>query len=431
MTKLHQICLLCFLSLVAPLESAFPPSLRHSTHPATTNKIKDVTLSCDSENFNVTLMMQSPFKGMLFAKDFAQECKSIGTFSNSVIISLPTSGCGVRLSSFPTENGNVQMVYTVNLVIQQDRFLRQITDQERVIKCPLKESDFLLKSNALVRTLKNELTRGQISHRVGRMKDAGWSKELEGKQLEDELNEALASARAWMEIVPEEVEDRPSGILQVGETARLSVKSTLPAGIGWRVVDCQAHDGLGDSSQKLIDAEGCPVDELLMPSLTYGPIRPIALMSHQEAVARFPAFKFPDRDRLHLSCGLQFCREACPKVDCSSESSESRDEKTLDFADSDILDRLEVYNSVEVVAPEIDDLEQGDRLQASDGIIPKYSFEKTFKISITDRGVQRAWKEGPPINADIAVYIRTAPKLRKGQELVFMEPSQRHGSHCA
>lgn len=60
------------------------------------------------------------------------------------------------------------------------------------------------------------------------MRDAGWSKELDGPQLEEELSEALAAARAWMEIAPENPEGKPSGTLQVGETALLTIKSTLP-----------------------------------------------------------------------------------------------------------------------------------------------------------------------------------------------------------
>lgn len=88
----------------------------------------------------------------------------------------------------------------------------------------------------------------------------------------------------------------------------------LSAGVGWKLVECVAHDGLGDSSQKLLDELGCPVDELLMPLPTYGPIRPIALMQQQEAFTSFPAFKFPDRDRLHFSCGLHLCTRSCPKV---------------------------------------------------------------------------------------------------------------------
>lgn len=60
------------------------------------------------------------------------------------------------------------------------------------------------------------------------MRDAGWSKELDGTQLEEELSEALAAARAWMEIVPENPERKTTGTLQVGETALLTIKSTLP-----------------------------------------------------------------------------------------------------------------------------------------------------------------------------------------------------------
>lgn len=92
------------------------------------------------------------------------------------------------------------------------------------------------------------------------------------------------------------------------------MSSPFSVGIDWKVVDCFAHDGLGDSSQKLLDELGCPIDELLMPIPTYGPIRPIALMQHQEAYTSFPAFKFPDRDRLHFSCGLQLCSGYCPEV---------------------------------------------------------------------------------------------------------------------
>lgn len=30
--------------------------------------------------------------------------------------------------------------------------------------------------------------------------------------------------------------------------------------------------------------------------------------------ATFPAFKFPDRERLHVSCGVQLCKGKCPSV---------------------------------------------------------------------------------------------------------------------
>ncbi|CAG9860439.1 unnamed protein product [Phyllotreta striolata] len=359
---IYALQILTMASFPFPVKMAFPPSLRYPL-PIALNKITGLNFTCDSDNFNVSISTHLPFKGLLFAKDFAQECKAKGDMSNKIQLSLPTSGCGVRLSSASTNQHEAEMFYTVNIVIQQDRHLRQISDQEKTIKCPLKDEDLLVKSKALAKTLK-QLKDGRIHQRVGRMKNEGWSKELDGKQLEEELNEALSAARAWMEIVPESSEDTSFDTLEVGEIAMLSVKSTLPVGIGWKVVDCIAHDGLGDSSQKLINENGCPVDEALMPALIYGPIRPIALMHHQEAVTRFSAFKFPDRDRLHLSCGLQLCKGECSKHTCGSLDDMRSPRAFSEASEGDVLDRLEVFNSVEVIAPEIDDLRGSERLQS-------------------------------------------------------------------
>lgn len=54
----------------------------------------------------------------------------------------------------------------------------------------------------------------------------GWSKDLNEKELEDELTEAMAAARAWMEINPEK--HLQHSAVEVGETVLLTVKATLP-----------------------------------------------------------------------------------------------------------------------------------------------------------------------------------------------------------
>lgn len=196
--------------------------------------------------------------------------------------------------------------------------------------------------------------------RQGRMKTGDWSKNFDQNESTDDLKgaENVVAARAWMEIVPDN-NDLQFGPLQVGEPAILSVKSTLPGEnhfptlflsqiqlptnlhtlttndthkqantktisylfpnnfpeeIGWRVVDCTAHDGLGDSSQKLLDEDGCPMDESLLPVPLMSSGSQRKFMRHQEAVSRFSAFKFPDRDRLHVSCGMILCRGPCLEV---------------------------------------------------------------------------------------------------------------------
>lgn len=63
--------------------------------------------------------------------------------------------------------------------------------------------------------------------------------------------------------------------------------------------------------------------------------------------ATFAAFKFPDRERLHLSCGVQLCRGACPAVDCATEA-------PFVLGVDGHLARIEVFNSLTVTAPKID-----------------------------------------------------------------------------
>lgn len=72
--------------------------------------------------------------------------------------------------------------------------------------------------------------------------------------------------------------------------------------------------------------------------------------------ATFPAFKFPDRERLHVSCGVQLCKGNCPKIDCKSKNVLSLLENEKQLA------RIEVFNSLAVTAPMIDlDRLQNDR----------------------------------------------------------------------
>ncbi|XP_050294943.1 uncharacterized protein LOC126735088 [Anthonomus grandis grandis] len=384
--KIARSSLFCiFVVIVCPTKSSF---LR-KTIPAKvpTNRIAEITTRCDSQNINVTVSTKQPFKGAVFARDFAQECKVFGTLSHSASLSLPTSGCGVRLTSSPEENGRARMTYSVVLVLQQDRYLRQISDQERFVRCEVPDEAFLVRSQSLFKALKEDIKDQKTNHRVGRLMNEGWSKDLSQDELEEELREAMSAARAWMEIVPENNLERPLGTVEVGETLLLTVKATLPAGIGWRMVDCSAHDGLGDSSQKLLDELGCPVDEALLPTPKFGPIKPIASMRHQEATAKFAAFKFPDRNRLHLKCKLQICRGVCNKVECEGENSTDARVGRSNFNLSDaILDRLEVYNSVEVIAPEIDDANEFRKKMNSADFdsypFPKIPGDRTFCVSV-------------------------------------------------
>lgn len=63
--------------------------------------------------------------------------------------------------------------------------------------------------------------------------------------------------KAWLELGGSD----GSGIVEVGQMTTINVRAILPGTVGVRIVDCAALDGLGESSQKLLDERGCPVDE--------------------------------------------------------------------------------------------------------------------------------------------------------------------------
>lgn len=121
------------------------------------------------------------------------------------------------------------MFYTVTIVAQQDRHLRQISDQERVIDCFIEDSAFAVKSRSMKDVVEKDIlgyNKGMA--RTARMQE-GWSKDFDESDENDksfeELERMLGAARAWMEITP--AKGRMSN-LQVGEPALLTVKCTLP-----------------------------------------------------------------------------------------------------------------------------------------------------------------------------------------------------------
>lgn len=84
-------------------------------------------------------------------------------------------------------------------------------------------------------------------------------------------------------------------------------------------------------------------------------------MTYQHAITTFAAFKFPDRAKLHLTCSIELCKGQCPPVDCKAlQKPQQTREGLLRKARLDkdakgiVIDRLEVYNSIEVHAPNIE-----------------------------------------------------------------------------
>lgn len=282
-------------------------------------KILSVETNCTKDLMHLKLNMLRPFKGMFYAKGFMEECNSqIG----SNLLTLPLTSCGMRSNMISKDI----MEYSVQIVVQHSSKLQQKSDIKINVKCELSTDtmDYNIDSNDLK------------PQRNGRMR----------------FFKSGMKIRSWLHIDSQKPE-----YAIVGENVTISANAILPRNIGMRIVDCVAFDGIGDSSQRLFDEFGCSVDELIMPEFSekvrniedgWSKIHDDDVV-HKVLSTEFQAFKFPDKEIIHFNCGIILCKEECPKV-CN------------DIPENNLLRRplarLEIFNSLKVIAPQIESIDR-------------------------------------------------------------------------
>jgi hypothetical protein len=205
-----------------------------------------IRTNCSKDFMDINLTMEKPFKGLIFAKGFYDECGVKGDLSTSLKLSLPVSGCGVR-----SEMNGDKIEYSVRLVAQMDHKLQTKTDLETVARCvlPSKMMD--------VKIVDPEPNKIDLKHRNGRM-----------NAMKAMQENSTTRVRAWMELGG----INGIGSVEVGQNTTLSVHLVLARKYGVKVVDCICFDGVGEISQKLFDEFGCPIDsqvKLLKFSVTF------------------------------------------------------------------------------------------------------------------------------------------------------------------
>lgn len=191
-------------------------------------KILSIEANCTRDLMHLKIDMGRQFFGKLFAKGFMDECAS---HPGSTLLTLPLTSCGIRSKML----SKYTMQYSVQIIAQHSSKLQQKSDIEVNAKCviPTDMIDFMIEGSA------------KKSLRNGRMR----------------LIKSEIVVRSWLDI---ETKRHDFGL--VGENVTISAVAILPRNIGMQVVDCIAFDGIGDSSQKLFDEFGCPIDQNIMPN---------------------------------------------------------------------------------------------------------------------------------------------------------------------
>ncbi|KAH8289806.1 hypothetical protein KR054_011207, partial [Drosophila jambulina] len=338
---LHLPQFVCHASWATGAINNDDSSSNASSSAPSTMQIQTLQVNCSRDLLEMHLELSRPFRGLLYAKDFPLECRSRGQDSTRLHLRIPTSGCGVRAE--PLEDGSLE--YTVRVMLQMEQKLRQSTDILSSVRCQLP-------ANAMgmpVPALRPETGR----ERNARMRALAAAHSPTTTTHHHQHMET-PRVRIWLELGG----PNGSGSVEVGVATTLTVRAIVPGTIGVRVVDCAALDGLGESTQQLLDARGCPIDEQVMPAL-HTEHRPAeegwSKQLEEDLVERtfaatFPAFKFPDRERLHVSCGVQLCKGKCPTLNCRQKTPPSPPALSAEQH----LARIEVFNSLAVTAPQIE-----------------------------------------------------------------------------
>ncbi|XP_016990214.2 uncharacterized protein LOC108052343 [Drosophila rhopaloa] len=321
----------------------------NSINENATMQIQTLQVNCSRELLEMHLELSRPFRGLLYAKDFPLECRARGQDSTRLHLRIPTSGCGVRAE--PLGDGSLE--YSVRVMLQKEQKLRQSTDILSAVRCQLPANAMgmplpvLRQDNGRER---NARMRALAAAAVPALSAPPAPPTSTTHSQHHHME--TPRVRIWLELGG----PNGTGSVEVGVATTLTVRAIVPGNIGVRVVDCAALDGLGESTQQLLDARGCPIDEQVMPALhtQHRPAEEGWSKQHEEDLvertfaATFPAFKFPDRERLHVSCGVQLCKGKCPTLNCRQKTPPPA------LSAEQHLARIEVFNSLAVTAPQIE-----------------------------------------------------------------------------
>lgn len=98
--------------------------------------------------------------------------------------------------------------------------------------------------------------------------------------------------------------------VKIGDPLKLIVNIDKQEQYGLHVTDCLVRDGLGWGEQRLIDSQGCPLDQEILGPFSYDSDR-------TKASVAFPAHKFPYTTSVYYQCNVRLCtleEDNCHKV---------------------------------------------------------------------------------------------------------------------
>ncbi|XP_057365003.1 uncharacterized protein LOC130685690 [Daphnia carinata] len=354
---------------IATTDNSIATQTKPPTHP-----FMNVETSCSGDSLLIMASLQEPFFGLIYANGFATtpSCKAEGTGNRLLRLALNASECGIHFSQ--TEDGSRQL--ELSLYLQYDVHVQQAVDEKMTTRCRLLASEKSITEAPVTQpstlrqrqsaifsiekssrrneagppatTIKNTLVmpfRPLMNNSLTPTTSSGKLSGLpltsyQAKKLEMSRDSKISSPPSMvssgaLKLLPASAKQRdaitcwmdivagtdPTGnpvetYLRVGQEATVVVRVRQTVGLDTRLTSCVAHDGSHESQQELLDADGCSLDTSILPNVQERIINRSG-STIKLLYANFQAFRFPDRDHLHLKCTVVVCKGKCLMNPCN------------------------------------------------------------------------------------------------------------------
>lgn len=342
--------------------------------------INDIQIECNSDNILVTLNTNQGFNGMIYPKGLSKNSSCMMEYHQTgakIAYNLPLRSCNTM--STDVEDG---IEYYNTVMVQPHR--RLVTNQGRGyhIKCRYQTKE---------RTITNQEQQLNVNLTQS-------TPSVVGSASMPSCSMKIYSAHDLShEVAAENV--------RIGDELHLTISLDDQDVYGMLVTNCLVRDGMNWAEQPLIDDDGCPVDEEIMPQFVYS-------QNLSKASVNFQAHKFPYTSSVYYQCNVRLCfREGgCKHVPPACDKRTNPPSRGME-ANNEIAARHKRW----VDAGEVDGVASDELLKAASADSRAMSIEVFSGLHVDESDVAGAGDKDPMMaastNDDLQETSRPAAEL--------------------
>ena len=165
------------------------------------------------------------------------------------------------------------------------------------VRCRYKSREAALKSSSTTRTESSPQALTSVDRR-----DHGRSLDYEANDIETQVEDKPMPG-CHMKIFNS---GKLAENVKIGDPLTIIINIDKQEIYGLHVTDCLVRDGLGWGEQRLINHEGCPLDNEILGPFNYTDDR-------MKATVTFPAHKFPYTTSVYYQCNVKLCALGDPE----------------------------------------------------------------------------------------------------------------------